>query len=554
MAAPTTTVHDRYTDEQIKGNYAAGLWQDKSFYGIATQQAESRGDRRFVFDSTTSYTYAEFREAALRLAVGLKRQGVEPGDRVAVQLPNWTEFPVIAAALSRIRAIIVPIMPIYRGDEVGYTLQHSGAVAAFTCEDNRGFNHLEMFQGLRSDAPDVRFLVAVRPAGGVDASVGFSYDALLAEGDLAELETEAGEDSSPDDGFLIVYTSGTTSRPKGCYHTFNTLYASSKAISISLKYTEDDVQFGPSPVTHSTGLVTSVVLPMIAGAQTHFMEAWEPAEGLRRIEQHKCTAAVTATPFLQMLMGAFDPEKHDPSSMRLWVCAGSPIPGAVVEQAAKVLAGCQTLSLYGRSENMLTTMCTVDDPPERSATSDGSAVPGSEVRIVDPSSGVELPRGEEGDIAYRGPSHMLEYYNDPEQTEALFTPDGFSKSGDLGRMNEDGFVRVTGRLKDIVIRGGMNISAREIEDHLLAHPSIDNAAVVGMPDERLGEKVCAYVILKPGVQALTVDEVAAFLKSHDVAVQKLPERIEITPAFPMTATGKIQKHLLRADVAEKLKA
>ena len=552
MTAPKATVHDRYSAEQVKDNYAAGLWQEKSFYGLATEQATSRGDRRFVFDSTTSYTYAEFREAALRLAVGLKRQGIEPGDRVAVQLPNWTEFPVIAAALSRIRAIIVPIMPIYRGDEVGFTLQHSGAVAAFTAEDNRGFNHLEMFQELRADAPDLRFLVAVRPAGAVDQSVGLAYDALLAEGDLDALEAEAGEDSKPDDGFLIVYTSGTTSRPKGCYHTFNTLHASAKSMSIALKYTEDDVQFGPSPVTHSTGLVTSVVLPLIVGAQTHFMEAWEPAEGLRRIEQHGCTAAVTATPFLQMLMGAYDPEKHDASSMRLWVCAGSPIPGAVIEQATKVLEGCQTLSLYGRSENMVTTMCTHDDPLERSATSDGSAVPGSEVKVVDPVSGVELPRGEEGDIAFRGPSHMLEYFNDDEQTASLFTPEGFSRSGDLGRMTEDGFVRVTGRLKDIVIRGGMNISAREIEDHLLAHPSIDNAAVVGMPDERLGEKVCAYVILKPGVETLTVADVAEFLKSHNVAVQKLPERIEITPGFPMTATGKIQKHLLRADVAEKL--
>jgi acyl-CoA synthetase (AMP-forming)/AMP-acid ligase II len=553
MAVPTTTVRDRYSDEQIEEYYAAGLWQDKSFYGIATAQAEARGNQRFVFDSTTSYTYAEFCEAALRLAVGLKRQGIQPGDRVAVQIPNWTEFPVIAAALSRIRAIIVPIMPIYRGDEVGFTLRHSGAVAAFTCEDNRGFNHLQMFQELRADAPDVRFLVAVRPAGEVDKTVGLAYDALLAEGDLAELEAEAGDDSHPDDGFLIVYTSGTTSRPKGCYHTFNTLHASSKAMSIALKYTNEDVQFGPSPVTHSTGLVTSVVLPMIVGAQTHFMEAWDPTEGLRRIEQHKCTAAVTATPFLQMLMGAYDREKHDPSSMRLWVCAGSPIPGAVVEQAAKVLTGCKTLSLYGRSENMTTTMCTLEDPPERSATSDGSAVLGTEVKIVD-AEGNEVGRGEEGDIAFRGPSHMLEYYNDDKQTAALFTGEGFSRSGDLGRMDADGYVRVTGRLKDIVIRGGMNISAREIEDHLLAHPAIDNAAVVGMPDERLGEKVCAYIILKPGAEALTVADVAEFLKSHNVATQKLPERVEITPAFPMTATGKIQKHLLRADVAEKLQA
>ncbi|QBX55906.1 cyclohexanecarboxylate-CoA ligase [Nocardioides seonyuensis] len=548
---PQTQVRDRYEPDQIKDYYEAGLWQSKSFYELITERAENHGDRRFCFDSTTSLTYAEFHDQALRLAVGLKRQGIERGDRVAVQLPNWTEFPVIAAALSRIGAIIVPIMPIYRDDEVGYTLRHSGAVAAFTCEEMKGFNHLRMFQELRADAPDVRFLVAVRPSEAVDNGT-FAFQDLLVEGSHEELETEAGDDSSPDDGFLIVYTSGTTSRPKGCYHTFNTLHASARAMADGLAYTSDDVQFGPSPITHSTGLVTSVLLPMLVGAQTHFMEAWDPEEGLRRIEEHKCTAAVTATPFIQMLMGAYDPERHDPSSLRLWVCAGSPIPGSVIEQAAEMLPGCRTLSLYGRSENMTTTMCKVDDPSQRSVTSDGSAMAGAEVKVVD-SEGNEVARGEEGDIAFRGPSHMLEYFNDPQQTAALFTADGFSRSGDLGRMDADGFVRVTGRLKDIVIRGGMNISAREIEEHLLSHPAIENAAVVGMPDERLGEKVCAYVILKPGAEPLSVEQTAEFLRSHGVATQKLPERIEITEGFPMTATGKIQKHLLRADVAEKLK-
>lgn len=552
MTAPTTTVHDRYSSDQIAAYYDAGLWQSKSFYGLIQERAERHGERRFCFDSTTSFTYAEYQDQVLRLAVGLKRLGIEPGDRVAVQLPNWTEFSVIAAALSRVRAIIVPIMTIYRDDEVSYTLQHSGAVAAFTCEEVKGFNHLQMFHGLRSQAQDLRFLVAVRPSGPVAESVALSYQNLLADGLRKDLEAEAGEDSAPDDGFLIVYTSGTTSRPKGCYHTFNTLHASSRAMADALGYTSDDVQFGPSPITHSTGLVTSVVMPMIVGAQTHFMEAWDPVEALHRIKQHKLTAAVTATPFLQMLMGAHDPAVHDASSLRLWVCAGSPIPGSVIDQAARLLTGCRTLSLYGRSENMTSTMCTLADPSGRAATSDGSAIRGAEVKIVN-EAGAEVPPGMEGDIAFLGPSHMLEYYNDPEQTAALFTPDGFSRSGDLGRMDKDGYVRVTGRLKDIVIRGGMNISAREIEEHLLTHPSVANVAVVGMPDERLGEKVCAYVVLEPGAEPLNIEQVAEFLRGHGVATQKLPERIEISSGFPMTATGKVQKHLLRADVARKVK-
>ena len=553
MNAPIKTVRDRYSDERIAAFYAAGYWQPASFNAVVAEQAARRGDQTFVFDSTTSLTFAGFRDKALRLAVGLRREGLRRGDRVAVQIPNWTEFPVIAAALSRIGAILVPIMPIYREDEVAYVLRHSGAAAAVTCQEFRGFGHLEMFCKLRFEAPDLRTVYLARSPAGMDASETPSLDGLMADGDLAALEDEAGPDSSPDDGFLIVYTSGTTSRPKGCFHTFNTYRATANAIIEGLGYTEQDVQFGPSPISHTTGLVTSVIIPLIAGAKSYLMEAWNPEEGLRRIEQHRCTAAVTATPFLQMLMAAYDPAKHDASSLRVWVCAGSPIPRAIVERSREIFPDCKTLSLYGRSENLVTTMCTVDDPADRAVTSDGSAVEGAEVKIVN-GDGLEVSRGEEGDIAYRGPSHMIEYFNDEKQTAALFTPEGFSRSGDLGRMDQDGYVRVTGRLKDIIIRGGMNVSAREIEDHLVRHPAIADVAAVGMPDERLGEKVCAYVVLADPSAALTLRDITDYLRAQKLATQKLPERLEIVSALPMTATGKVQKHVLRADIKDKLGA
>ena len=548
MSGPTATILDRYLEADIAAFYAAELWQPLSFYALIADRAKTHSDRRFCSDSTTSYTYRTYHEHVLRVAVGLKRQGVQRGDRVAVQLPNWTEFPIVAGALSRIGAIIVPIMPIYRGDEVGYILRHSGAAGAITCGEFRGFDHSSMFADLRSDTTAVGFLAVARGTG----TQAVSFADLIAAGDLSDLEEEAGEASGPDDGFLIVYTSGTTSRPKGCYHSFNTVHASARTMADELGYTQEDVQFGPSPITHSTGLITSVVLPLLVGAQTHFMEAWDPADGLRRIEEYGCTAAVTATSFLQMLLSTYDPQKHDPSSLRIWVCAGSPIPGAVVEHAQESLPNCRTLSLYGRSENFVTTMCTLADRPDRAITSDGSPMKGAAVKIID-SDGNEVARGHDGDIAYRGPSHMIEYYSNPEETQALFTADGFSRSGDLGRMDADGYVRVTGRIKDIIIRGGMNISAREIEEHLIRHPAIEHAAVVGMPDERLGEKVCVYVILAAGVESLTLADITEYLKSHDVATQKLPERLEITGVFPITATGKVQKHVLRAEVAEKLK-
>jgi acyl-CoA synthetase (AMP-forming)/AMP-acid ligase II len=281
------------------------------------------------------------------------------------------------------------------------------------------------------------------------------------------------------------------------------------------------------------------------------MGKWDPVRGIEEIQRFGCTAAVTAPTFLHTLLSDYDAERHDLSTLRLWTCAGAPIPAAVVERAGATLPNIKVLSLYGRSENLVTTTCSVTDEVSRALTSDGTAMPGAEVKIVD-ADGNELPRGTEGDIAYRGPAHMIEYLASPPETAALFTEDGFSRSGDLGKMTEDGYVRVTGRTKDIVIRGGMNISVREIEEHLAHHPALRAFSVVGMPDERLGERVCCYVVAASGHDAPTVDDVREFLLERGMPIQKTPERVIVVDSLPMTATGKVLKHELRKDIERRL--
>jgi cyclohexanecarboxylate-CoA ligase len=350
-----------------------------------------------------------------------------------------------------------------------------------------------------------------------------------------------------------VFSSGTTSRPKGCLHTFNTMACGARLLGKGFGYTANDVQFGPSPITHTTGLVTSVILPLIHGGASHVQEAWEPKEGLARIAKFGCTISVTASTFLQMLLDAYDPDAHDASTMRVWTCAGAPIPASLVESARVAIPAMQVLSLYGRTENITTTMCTIVDDPARSLTSDGRALPGQEVRILD-LDGQEVPYGTEGDISYRGAMSMIEYINQPEETAAMFTADGFSRSGDLGVMDTDGYVRVTGRLKDIVIRGGLNISVRQVEDLLVAHEAVAAVAVVGMPDRKLGERVCCYLVPAEGAETMGIEAMREYLLGQGLAIQKVPERVEIVEALPMTATGKIQKHVLRADIAAKLEA
>ncbi len=414
----------------------------------------------------------------------------------------------------------------------------------------RGFDHAAVFTRLARASETLRTVIVVRGGQVPDGAV--RYADIPAGGEPAGLAAEIGPGGGPDDPWVIVFSSGTP-RPKGCLPTFNTMACGARLLGQGWEITDADVQFGPSPVTHTTGLVTSILLPLIHGAGSHVMETWEPRGGLERIAKFRCTGAVTATAFLQMLLNVYDPDVHGASSMRYWASAGAPIPGSFIQAARAAIPNMAVLSLYGRTANITTTMCTLADDPERPVTSDGKALPGQEVRLLD-AGGAEVPRGQEGDIAYRGAMSCLEYINQAGATAAMFTADGFSRSGDLGTMDADGYVRVTGGLKDIVIRGGLNISVRQVEDLLSAHPAVGSVAVVAMPDEILGERVCCYLVPAAGREPLTVAQVKDHLLAAGLAIQKVPERVEVVSELPMTATGKTQKHLLRADIAARLKA
>jgi acyl-CoA synthetase (AMP-forming)/AMP-acid ligase II len=551
-AAGSATALGPHSPTDIRRYYAQGEWQHRALIEILAERAATDPDRVWVSSGSGSLTYAQAYEQSIRLAAGLARRGVRPGDRVAVQLPNWQEFAVITAAVSRLGAVLLPIMPIFRLDEVRYMLDHAGATVVIGPSHWHHFDHGAMYAQLTGELETLRHVVLVRPEGELPAGAQ-AFDDVLADGEIAALDADLPAPADPDEPFLIVYTSGTTSRPKGCHHTFNTVYAGTVALIRRLRVTQDDVFFNPSPVTHSTGLITGLLIPLVSGGGTHFQEVWDPSEALRRIARHRCSITFTATTFLTTLTRAYEAEGGDMSSMRYWVCAGAPIPGPVIEKARATFTGCAVLSLYGRSENFSTTLCGPDDAAARSATSDGRPFDGTVIRIVD-RDGVPVPAGEEGDICYRGPSHMLGYYRDPAETALLYTADGLSRSGDLGYQDADGYVRVSGRVKDIIIRGGLNISSREIEDLLTGHPAVKDVAVVAMPDARLGEKACAFVVLMPGTQELTLAAVTGYLQERQVAVQKFPERLEIVDALPMTAVGKVRKNVLRDRIAAKLAA
>lgn len=540
---------DRYDAETIAGFRAQGFWRDGSLAERVDHWAGVQPQRVAVSDGYTELTWARLRGQAYRLAAALRRLGVGRGDRVQVQLPSWNEYVVVYLALARIGGVLVPTMPIYRWDEVTFAINHAEAKVSVVCGDYRNFDYLAMAREIRSNCPSLRHVITVR----AEAGEGELRLEDLVAGEEVPGEEALGDPPGADEPHCIIYTSGTESRPKGCFHTFNTVSYTVHSLGADVMgLGPDDVMFMPSPVTHATGLAMGVTAPLVLGASAHLMDTWEPLAALERIARHGCTASMAATPFVRMTLDGYDPGRHDLSGLTRWVSAGAPIPESLLTDWRARFPHCALLPVYGRSEGLLVTSCRPDDDNAKILSSDGRALPGValEIRGED---GAEVAAGAEGEICHGGPGLMLGYWRDPDKTAEAIDGRGISRSGDLGRVDADGYLRVTGRIKDLIIRGGTNISAREVEEHLLTHPKVANVAVVGMPDRVLGERACAFVVPKGRVP--TFDELTGYLRDQrKIAVVKLPERLEILDEMPMTATGKIQKFVLREKLAAEAKA
>ena len=520
---------DVYDPATIARFRSAGFWRDEVLSASVDRLAATQPDRVIVTDGYTVLTAAQLRAQACRLAAALAGLGVRAGDRVQVQLPNWNEFVVIYVALARIGAVLVPTMPIYRHDEVLYVLQHSGAKVSVVAGEFRGFDYPAMLADIRAAAPDLQHVLTVRsdPRPGAlrveDLIAGQAVPGAPVPDDTvpddtvpdaaAADSTVLGPPPSADAPHCIIYTSGTESRPKGCLHTLNTITFTVHALGGEvMAMGPADVMFMPSPVTHATGLAMGVIAPLILGAGIHLMDVWDPAAALDRIARYQCTLSMTATPFVQMIL---DTVLADPAaagqlaSIRCWACAGAPIPEVMLRSWSGNVPNGALLPVYGRSEGLLVTACSAGDSAEEVLSSDGRAFPGVVLEIRD-DDGKLAPPGTEGEICHGGPGLMLGYWQDPELTAQSVDAGGVSRSGDLGRVDDAGYLRVTGRIKDMIIRGGVNISAAEVENHLLAHPRVAAAAVVAAPDRRLGEKACAFIVARGEPPSLA--ELTGFLR------------------------------------------
>lgn len=535
--------------ERARAMRAAGLWPDRLITEYLDAAAAERPRQVAVVDHnsmtgrSTALTYQELAQRVERIAVGLAELGVEPGDVVAFQLPNWWQFTALYLACVRIGAVGNPLMPIFRHRELKFMLGFAEAKVMVVPRSFRGFDYPAMLEELRADLPTLRHVLVVD-----DSPAGSFERTLLGAGNGQEAaRLFAARKPSPDDVTELQYTSGTTGEPKGVMHTANTLLSNIRAYAQWLGLTDREVVLMGSPLAHQTGFLYGMLMPVMLGAKSVLMDLWNPAEAARLIEAHRVTFTMGATPFLADLTDTPALERHDVSSLRIFLTAGAPIPRVLVQRAQQRL-GARIISAWGMTENGAVTLTRLDDPPEKIFGTDGRALPGFEVRVVD-AGGRPVPHGTEGRLQARGMCNFVGYLKRPERYDT--DAEGWFETGDLARMDADGYIRISGRAKDIIIRGGENIPVAEVEGALYRHPAVQDVAIVAMPDERLGERACAYVVTREG-QSFTFQDMIAHLEAERMARQYFPERLEVIDAMPRTASGKIQKFVLR-QAASRLK-
>lgn len=520
-----------------KGYADAGIWDERTIADQAIERTADDPDFIAYLDGAAGISRSALVAEAQALSASLHARGLRPGDVIGFQIPNWHEAAVInlAAALSGL--VVNPIVPIYRDREVVLMLQDCRASAFFVAGQFRNYDFAAMAERIRPSLPDLAHIFTVRGAGEND------YAALVAEGRGKPFDRP---NVDPLGVKMVLYTSGTTGRPKGVLHSHVTL---SHILRESAGYwglKAGEATLMPSPVTHVSGYANGLEAPLVCGIRSVLMESWHADAAVALIDQHELVGTVGATPFLVELAEAARRAGTSLPSFRFFACGGAAVPSDLIPEARKAFSHCQPFRVFGASEVPLVTFGWLDHP-NLAATTDGAIID-YDVRIVD-GDDTDLPDGQEGEILARGPAMMLGYA-DQQQTHEAITADGYFRTGDLGLRTDEGAIVVTGRKKDLIIRGGENISAKEIEDVLHTHAAVAEASVVAMPHERLGEGICAYIIAAG--ETPTAAELAAHVADSGLARQKIPERFEFVADFPRTASGKIRKDQLRNDIAEKI--
>ncbi|MBV9039767.1 MAG: AMP-binding protein [Acidimicrobiia bacterium] len=515
-----------------------GLWTDQSLGSLLADHLAAHREQSFKLRSELrpwAGTFGDVLDGSRRVAAGMARAGIGAGDVVAFQLPNWIEAALVFYGASLLGAVVVPIVHFYGAKELRYILDRSGARLLVTADTFRGIDYLSMLDGLVDDLGALEHVYVV----GDSAGHWEPFTALVDGDDRVEQAVPV----DPASAALVAWTSGTTSDPKGVVHSQRTFAAEARQLSAA--------RSGPpnlmgAPVGHGIGLLGGLIVPVIDGAPTQMIDTWDPGVVLAAMVEDKVSAATGATFFLTSLLDHPDFGPEHAELMPVAAMGGAPVPRAVADRVVGL--GMSMVRMYGSTEHPSTTGSQIGtDPTEKGLYTDGRPLPGVDIRLVDEDA-KDVVEGAPGEIWSRGPD-LFEGYTDPALTAAAISDDGWYLTGDIGVLDADGYLTITDRKKDIIIRGGENVSAAEVEELLLRMPGVAEVAVVAAPDPRLGEHACAFVrVLPDDGMAPDLDTVRAHLAHAGLARQKWPEELREVADFPRTASGKIQKFALRAQL------
>lgn len=539
----------RFTEEYRQHWIDAGLWQNRTLHDLFDETVAAQPDKVAVASKERRMTFGEWKAESDALAAGLLGVGIGPGDIVAVQLPNWIEMCLLQIALSRIGAVIQPMHVVYREREMRSLLLFCESDAIVVPCSYGDFDYAAAVQAMRSELPDLRLLVVARCD--VEGAGALSLDDLILEG-RSNLDRLTTVHPDPDDVFYLNFTSGTEGDPKGFLHTHNTLISSFKSMAEMMRqFVPDTVNLANSPMTHSFGHFTTYQTAL-GGFPMVLIDRYRPLDVLELIErEHVSTLSGTPAHLIGILHHPRFAE-FDTSSVKNVSVGGARSSPELIGELEKVWS-VKSANTYGLGENLAHTRTMPWDPEDKIRETVGKPLPGTELRIVDPMDrATERAQGDIGEIAFRGPTLFLAYYRQPELTAACRDDAGWFYTGDLGSVDEDGYLHFVGRGGEVINRGGTKIYPKEIEDLLLAHPDIEDAAVVGWPDERLGEQVAAYIVPVTG-REVDLDSLRTYLVGQRVMKYKVPEHLVVVESLPMTPTGKVRKVTLQDDAARRSK-
>jgi len=533
------------TEARARHFFDEGIWTQESFVQVLQFDVERYPDL-IHRDERRHLTYRQLWNEVESLAAALYRRGVRRGDKVAIQLPNCLDYVVAVFGAARLGAAAVLLQVDMGSQGLKYCLEKSEAKVWIVADSYRGASLIEMAESLVASLPHLEHLVVryqsdeTRPETGVDRT---DLRGLTSTSErISEVEL-VDNHPQPLDPFVMVFTSGTTGSPKGVVQLHANYLWACRAYAKVFQFEPGQATFDIAPICHQTGMLAGVMMPIATGGRIHLLDRFSAGRVLQWIEREEPTYIVGAPPHVVHLAHADNLREARTSSVRLFIYAGAPVPSAVLRKLQED-SGMKVAAMFGWTEGFLATMTRPDDPLEAVSSTVGHAVPGTEVRLVD-ENGHDVRQGEPGEMLCRGPNFSAGYYHNPEAAARQWDSDFWFHSGDLLRQDENGRFVFMGRADDIINRGGTKIDPKAVEDACSAHPAIENVAVIGQPDETLGQRTVACLVLKEGAGVPDISELRDFLGNQGLAKFQFPDRIEIVANLPTTHSGKIKKKELR---------